>query len=83
MQERKIQISSHNIIYLALNIMSILFSKTEDKVIKELSECLIHFDNLANLKMTAFDADASKVAENIIKGIIQSNGFHLASLEPV
>ena len=63
--------------------MSILFSKTEDKAIKELYECLKHFDNLANLKMTAFDADASKVAENIIKGIIESNGIRLASLEPI
>lgn len=71
MPERKIQISSQIIIYLAFNIMSILFSKTEDKAIKELSEGLKHFDNLANLKMTAFDADASKVAENIIKGLLK------------
>lgn len=58
--------------------MSILSAKTEKKAIEQLSECLKHFDNLANLQMTAFDTEASKVAENVIKGIIVTNGYDIS-----
>jgi ribulose bisphosphate carboxylase small subunit len=58
--------------------MSNLSSKTEQKAIEELAQCLKHFDNLANLKMTAFDAEAARVAENVIKGIIETNGYRIS-----
>lgn len=55
--------------------MSNLANKTERKVLKVLAKTLRFFDDTENLDMTAEDAFQAREAENIIKGIIERNGF--------
>lgn len=55
--------------------MSILADTTEEKVIAALSECVILFEKLHYLKMTAADDFDAATAERLLKRIIESNGF--------
>lgn len=58
--------------------MSILSDKTDKEAIKRLAYCLKYFDSLAQLKMTAEDMFTARAAENLIKSIIESNGYKAA-----
>jgi hypothetical protein len=55
--------------------MSNLANKTERKALKVLANTLRFFEGTDNLDMTATDAFQAREAENIIKGIIENNGF--------
>lgn len=55
--------------------MSILANKTERKALRILGKTLKFFDQTAFLNMSAADAEEARRAENLIKGIIKSNGF--------
>ncbi|WP_431199572.1 hypothetical protein ACQ86K_00855 [Mucilaginibacter sp. P19] len=55
--------------------MSILANKTERKALRILGKTLKFFDQTALLNMSAVDAEEARQAENLIKGIIESNGF--------
>jgi len=55
--------------------MSNLANKTERKALKVLANTLRFFEGTANLDMTATDAFKARQAENILKGIIETNGF--------
>jgi type IV secretory pathway VirB4 component len=55
--------------------MSNLANKTERKALQLLANTLRFFEETANLKMTANDAFQAREAENMIKGIIENNGF--------
>lgn len=57
--------------------MSNLADKTEKKAIQVLANTLRHFDNLHNLEMTRSDDWDSCEAQNLIYGIIQSNGYRV------
>lgn len=57
--------------------MSILSEHTEEKVISVLAECVLHFEKLHYLQTTAPDAFDARAAENLLKGIIESNGFRV------
>ncbi|ANI90127.1 hypothetical protein A9P82_13035 [Arachidicoccus ginsenosidimutans] len=57
--------------------MSILSQHTEEKVIAVLAECIILFEKLYYLHMTAQDAFDARTAENLLKGIVESNGFRV------
>ena len=49
--------------------------KTERKALKVLANTLRFFEGTAELDMTAPDAFKAREAENILKGIIEANGF--------
>ncbi|MDB5158302.1 MAG: hypothetical protein JWR50_3009 [Mucilaginibacter sp.] len=55
--------------------MSNLAKKTERKALKVLANTLRFFEGTAKLDMTATDAFKAREAENILKGIIEANGF--------
>nr|WP_067059984.1 hypothetical protein [Mucilaginibacter sp. L294] len=57
--------------------MSHLSTATEQKAILLLAKCLPNFEALAILNMTAEDAFYIRSAENLIKGIIEANGFEV------
>jgi len=57
--------------------MSILSGQTEEKAIAVIAECVLLFEKLHYLRMTAQDAFDTRTAENLLKGIIESNGFHV------
>jgi hypothetical protein len=55
--------------------MSNLACKTERKALKVLANTLRFFEGTVKLDMTAPDAVKAREAENILKGIIETNGF--------
>lgn len=55
--------------------MSNLARKTERKALKVLANTLRFFEGTTKLDMTATDAFQAREAENILKGIIEANGF--------
>ncbi len=55
--------------------MSHLVNKTERKAIKVLANTLRFFDDTNLLFVTAEDALKAREAENILRGIIESNGY--------
>jgi len=55
--------------------MSNLANHPEQKALKVLAKTLRFFDDTAHLNMTANDAFQAREAENIIKGIIENNGY--------
>ena len=61
--------------------MSNLSNKTEKKALKVLSKTLRFFDELRDLDVTAYDDYDATSAENLIRGILQTNGYQ-AVYEP-
>ena len=57
--------------------MSNLAQQTERKAIKILANTLKEFDKLSSLNMTNTDAIDSRSAENLIRGIIETNGYEI------
>jgi len=57
------------------NAMSILSNKTERKAIKILANTLRFFGHTDMLFVSGEDAFKAKEAENILRGIIESNGY--------
>lgn len=55
--------------------MSILANHTERKALKVLANTLRHFNETADLEMNAIDACQAREAENLIRGIIENNGY--------
>jgi hypothetical protein len=55
--------------------MSILSNKTEKKAIKVLANTLRFFSNTDLLFVSNEDALKAKEAENILRGIIENNGY--------
>jgi len=55
--------------------MSILAEKSERKAIAVLANTLRFFDKTMLLSMSATDAQDARTAENLIKAIIESNGY--------
>ncbi|MGF7077737.1 hypothetical protein [Mucilaginibacter sp. UYCu711] len=55
--------------------MSTLTNNTDRRAIQLLANTLRFFEGTANLGMTAIDANEAREAENLIKRIIESNGF--------
>lgn len=55
--------------------MSILAIKSERKAIAVLAKTLRYFDKTMLLNMSAIDEQDAKQAENLIKGIIETNGY--------
>lgn len=55
--------------------MSILANDTEKKGLKVLANTLRFFENTNLLFMSAEDAAKAREAENILRGIIENNGF--------
>jgi len=55
--------------------MSILSNKTEKKAIKVLANTLRFFSNTDLLFVSNEDAFKAKEAENILRGIIEHNGY--------
>ncbi|NOW95999.1 hypothetical protein [Mucilaginibacter sp. SG564] len=55
--------------------MSRLTSKTERKAIKVLANTLRFFDDTNLLFVSAEDAQKAREAENILRSIIQNNGY--------
>lgn len=55
--------------------MSILANDTEKKALKVLANTLRFFENTNLLFMSAEDAEKAREAENILRGIIETNGF--------
>lgn len=57
--------------------MSQLSNRTERKAIKLLANTLRFFERLPNLKITSNDAFDIRAAENLIKQVIESNGYYV------
>lgn len=55
--------------------MSILADKSERKAIAVLANTLRYFDKTTLLNMSATDANDARAAENLVKGIIEANGY--------
>lgn len=55
--------------------MSNLAAKTERKALIILAKAVLLFEQLDNLNMAAYDAFDARKAENILKSIIEDNGF--------
>jgi len=55
--------------------MSILALKSERKAITVLAKTLRYFSKTMLLSMSAIDEQDAKQAENLIRGIIESNGY--------
>ncbi len=55
--------------------MSNLAAKTERKVLVVLAKAVLLFEKLADLNMAAYDAFDARKAENILKSIIEDNGY--------
>lgn len=55
--------------------MSILADRSERKAVAVLANTLRYFDQTTLLNMSATDAHDSRTAENLIKGIIEANGY--------
>jgi len=55
--------------------MSILSENTERLAVLETAKTLRHFERFAFLLLSAPDAEDLRRAENLLKGIIQSNGY--------
>jgi len=55
--------------------MSILAQKTEKKAVKVLANTLRFFDQTDLLFISAEDAHKAREAENILRGIIENNGY--------
>ncbi|MBB6107737.1 hypothetical protein SAMN05421821_101347 [Mucilaginibacter lappiensis] len=56
--------------------MSNLSVKTERKALKALAKSLRFFAELAQLDMTAADAQQAGSAQNYIRSILETNGYH-------
>ncbi|RZK42668.1 MAG: hypothetical protein EOO90_06415 [Pedobacter sp.] len=61
--------------------MSTLSKKTEKAVLSLLAKCLKPIADLNSMRMSAEDAFDSKRAENLIRGIIESNGYQILQRE--
>jgi hypothetical protein len=57
--------------------MSVLTEKTDKQAIKELAKCLIHFERLYPFNMSAQDAAEARQAQNLIRAIIETNGYRV------
>jgi hypothetical protein len=55
--------------------MSNLAAKTEREALVVLAKAVLLFERLANLDMAAYDAFDARKAENILKSIIEDNGY--------
>jgi len=55
--------------------MSLLAEKTEKTAIYELAKALRFFENLNTLWVSAEDAYMARNAENILKAVIERNGY--------
>jgi hypothetical protein len=55
--------------------MSNLANHTERKALQVLANILRYFDETEDMNMTANDAFQAREAENIIRGIIENNGY--------
>jgi hypothetical protein len=55
--------------------MSILSETTEKKAVLEIAKTLRHFSRFDLLMLSATDAEDLRKAENMLKTIIESNGF--------
>lgn len=58
--------------------MSNLSAHTEEKAIAVLAACVLLFEKLCYMDMTAQDAFDTRTAENLLKGIIESNGYRVS-----
>lgn len=58
--------------------MSNLADKTEKAAIQKLANTLKEFDKLSGLNMTSEDAFEARQAENLIRGIIETNGYSIS-----
>lgn len=59
--------------------MSKLSATTQRKAIVLLARCLPNLEALEELNMSAADAFSARRAENLIKSIIETNGFETGS----
>lgn len=55
--------------------MSLLAEKTEKTALYELAKSLKFFENLNPLRVSAEDAFATRSAENLIRSVIENNGY--------
>lgn len=55
--------------------MSLLAEKTEKSALYELAKSLKFFENLNPLWVSAEDAFAARSAENLIRSVIENNGY--------
>lgn len=55
--------------------MSNLAAKTEKKALIVLAKAVLLFEQLQDLNMAAYDAFDARKAENILKSIIEDNGY--------
>ena len=58
--------------------MSNLSDKTEKKALVIISKGIKVFEQLAFLNMTAEDSEAARKAQNLLRSIVESNGYNLA-----
>jgi hypothetical protein len=57
--------------------MSNLADKTEEKAIALCAKCVVSFEQLHCLNMTSEDAFAAREAENLLRSIIETNGYQI------
>ena len=57
--------------------MSNLATKTEKKALVVLAKAVLLFEQLHALNMTAYDAFDARKAENILRSIIEDNGYRV------
>lgn len=55
--------------------------KTEKKALFELAKVLKHFMNLDNSNMNPADRHTAEVAEKLVRGIIEDNGYTASYLK--
>lgn len=53
--------------------MSILAKKTEERAIELLAECIVLFEKLEHLEMTAQDGFDARTPENLLRTIVENN----------
>jgi len=61
--------------------MCVCTEKTEKKALFELAKALKHFINLDDSKMHPGDRHTAEVAEKLVRGIIEDNGYTASYLK--
>ena len=61
--------------------MCLCAEKTEKKALLELAKALKHFINLDDSKMHPGDRHTAEVAEKLVRGIIEDNGYTASYLK--
>ena len=61
--------------------MCLCAEKTEKKALFELAKALKHFINLDDSKMHPGDRHTAEVAEKLVRGIIEDNGYTASYLK--